>query len=465
MSTSWCRSPRTTDPSDETEDACETKYWALQDANYNALAIVDSDGDLKERYEYTPYGQRTVYESPGSNDPRCHAPILESQRVTADGLEAAYGLCDIGHQGLLFDKEWGWYDNRGRGYIPRLGRFPQRDPKGNVDGNSLYEYLMSRPTRGFDPYGFEFTEQEVIASFREMFPDSLAETLLNRAMRGKSPLKIACTSLHWYQFDFGRWAVRREAAMPYGWTVRIQKDLDKYQAAAALAEALLEDSDFGGIRDDEEYYQATKRQGQVEAFSELRARNLAEAQRWSRMLVELYMSGIAIANEAGDWVLTIDALQKGEMGFGEAALAMSPLISGGMIKAGRVLVKKGDTFVDITHLARRAASKDEVAQFLRRADDAADALKNTRTGRIVFEHADTRHLLDVARGNLKHVQEVKDAARGLTQRIPVLKKRLVNPALTAAERLATQQELGLASKTLDAIEDALAGRLPRHGQW
>jgi len=128
-------------------------------------------------------------------------------------------------------------------------------------------------------------------------------------------------------------------------------------------------------------------------------------------------------------------------------------------------VKKGDTFVDITHLARRAASKDEVAQFLRRADDAADALKNTRTGRIVFEHADTRHLLDVARGNLKHVQEVKDAARGLTQRIPVLKKRLVNPALTAAERLATQQELGLASKTLDAIEDALAGRLPRHGQW
>ena len=36
---------------------------------------------------------------------------------------------------------------------PRLGRFMQRDPKGYVDGMSLYEYVNSRPTRYVDPQG------------------------------------------------------------------------------------------------------------------------------------------------------------------------------------------------------------------------------------------------------------------------------------------------------------------------
>ena len=36
-------------------------YYACQDANYNVLGLLDADGTLIERYEYTPYGQRTVY--------------------------------------------------------------------------------------------------------------------------------------------------------------------------------------------------------------------------------------------------------------------------------------------------------------------------------------------------------------------------------------------------------------------
>ena len=59
----------------------------MQDANYNVLGIVESDGDLKERYEYTPYGQRTIYKSAGSEDATCKSPILESQRVTADSAK------------------------------------------------------------------------------------------------------------------------------------------------------------------------------------------------------------------------------------------------------------------------------------------------------------------------------------------------------------------------------------------
>jgi hypothetical protein len=48
----------TTD-SDCMEASPDARYYPLQDANYNVLGLVDKDGDLVERYEYTPYGPRT----------------------------------------------------------------------------------------------------------------------------------------------------------------------------------------------------------------------------------------------------------------------------------------------------------------------------------------------------------------------------------------------------------------------
>ena len=136
--------------------ASDASYYALQDANYNVLAIVASDGDLAERYEYTPYGQRTIFKSPGSNDLLCHAAILESQRVTADSSEATYGLCDIGHQGLMHDKEFGLIYNRARYLHSRHGRFMQQDPLGYVDGMSLYEYVGSGPVSRRDALGLKW---------------------------------------------------------------------------------------------------------------------------------------------------------------------------------------------------------------------------------------------------------------------------------------------------------------------
>ena len=111
------------DPDDGGEDDCETNLYALQDANYNVLGIVESDGDLAERYEYTPYGQRTVFTSAGSDDTLCMSPILESKRVEVSGVPQSYGLCDVGHQGLMHDKEFGLIYNCARHLHPRLGRF------------------------------------------------------------------------------------------------------------------------------------------------------------------------------------------------------------------------------------------------------------------------------------------------------------------------------------------------------
>ena len=101
------------DPTDTTEQLCETLTWALCDANYNVMMIVDASGAVAERYEYSPYGQRTVYISPGANDPEAHAPTAISRRyVTSDAIRQPWGLNPIGHQGLSHDEA---YESTGAG--------------------------------------------------------------------------------------------------------------------------------------------------------------------------------------------------------------------------------------------------------------------------------------------------------------------------------------------------------------
>ena len=78
------------------------------------------------------------------------SPIKEGQRVLTD---YPHNLCEFGHQGLFFDKEFGLYHNRARYLNPTLGRFMQRDRIGYADGMNLYEYVRSNPLRHVDPRG------------------------------------------------------------------------------------------------------------------------------------------------------------------------------------------------------------------------------------------------------------------------------------------------------------------------
>ena len=176
--------------------------------------MVNATGILVERYEYTPYGRRTIFthnwlladmnddgavnggdyaiwadhygdtdkpesraylngdgeinggddtiygdsygDSYPSNDALVTYPTLESARGLGGGplVPLITGICDTGHQGLLFDKEFGLYYNRARYLHPTLGRFCQRDPSGYVDGMSLYQYVRSAPLTFTDPRGY-----------------------------------------------------------------------------------------------------------------------------------------------------------------------------------------------------------------------------------------------------------------------------------------------------------------------
>jgi len=113
----------------------DQRHYALQDANYSLTCIVDTNGDAQERYLYTPYGARAIFDGGFSS-------IGSS----------AYDW-NIGHQGLMHDTESSLVYNRKRMLHPGLGRFMQRDPLGYQDAANLYEYVRSAPQQFQDPSG------------------------------------------------------------------------------------------------------------------------------------------------------------------------------------------------------------------------------------------------------------------------------------------------------------------------
>jgi len=147
--------------STNTTAPCEVFYQPCHDANFSVTQLLDSDGALVERYVYTPYGQRYAFKvSSAETSPYFGTyAIKHSQPVVVQGtVEQPYGICDIGHQGLMYDKEIDLYYNRARYLDPTLGRFIGRDPKQYIDGNNLYEYLRGNPLNGRDPMGAERIE-------------------------------------------------------------------------------------------------------------------------------------------------------------------------------------------------------------------------------------------------------------------------------------------------------------------
>lgn len=128
------------------------RLYALQDANFNVSAVVNTAGAVGERYQYDPYGSCTVLDA----------------NFTAD----ADGASDVGwiylHQGARYDAATGLYffniGGNGRDYSPALGRWQEQDRwrrdadrptarDGYPNNLSRYESRLSNPIRYLDPTG------------------------------------------------------------------------------------------------------------------------------------------------------------------------------------------------------------------------------------------------------------------------------------------------------------------------
>jgi len=118
------------------EDPGDLNLYFLQDRIYNIVALTDTDGAVKERAWYEPYGKATV-------------------RRESDGQEQGASFFDNPYlfQGRRWCTESSLYYFRNRDLSPTLGRFVQRDPVGYVGGVSLYEFVSSAPSAFVDLLG------------------------------------------------------------------------------------------------------------------------------------------------------------------------------------------------------------------------------------------------------------------------------------------------------------------------
>ena len=112
-------------------------YFYIRDRRANIIGLVDVNGNVVEKYEYTPFGQMTIYDADGMM-------IFDN--------ESAIGN-PYGFTGRRWDPESELWYYRNRMYSDYLGRFLQRDPAGFVDSYNLYAYTANNPLAFGDPSG------------------------------------------------------------------------------------------------------------------------------------------------------------------------------------------------------------------------------------------------------------------------------------------------------------------------
>ena len=125
---------------DLVHQATGTRYYSLQDANWNVTSLCSPSANILERYQYSPYGVLQIL-----------TPTWTSRATSQYNNPYSY-------TGRRFDQESNIYYYRNRFYNPALGRFINRDPIGYGDGMNLYRgYFVPG---GNDPSGL--TNQEEI---------------------------------------------------------------------------------------------------------------------------------------------------------------------------------------------------------------------------------------------------------------------------------------------------------------
>jgi RHS repeat-associated protein len=112
------------------------RLYAEQDANFNTTALVNTSGQVVERYVYSPYGAVTVLDASGT-----------ALAGSAFGWKYAF-------QGGRLDPVTGDILYAARNYDPIRGVWMQEDPLGLAAGDSnLYRYVGNDPANAVDPSG------------------------------------------------------------------------------------------------------------------------------------------------------------------------------------------------------------------------------------------------------------------------------------------------------------------------
>lgn len=191
------------------------RYGVLRSARWNVLALHDlvtHTNGIVELYSYDIFGARSIWAANGTT----------SRAVSSYGME-------IGNTSCRHDKKFIYMRNRY--YDPISGEFISRDPKGFVDGSSLYRgYFQSSAV---DPMGLGLvvttadgntvSADEYIAKQGDLNPEKLNIELIEELTRQHNPdtlatLMVTLPAVDYEKFQDRFGAPESEVAAGDGWT-------------------------------------------------------------------------------------------------------------------------------------------------------------------------------------------------------------------------------------------------------
>lgn len=114
------------------------RLYALQDANWNVVAVTNAGGAVQERYRYSAYGTPTFLQ-----------PNFTPRSPNQSGLD-----WETLYAGYRFDRASGLYQVRFRYLNSTIGQWITRDPiEYESNDNNLYRYIKSNPCVSTDSDG------------------------------------------------------------------------------------------------------------------------------------------------------------------------------------------------------------------------------------------------------------------------------------------------------------------------
>src|SRR5262249_10649909 len=123
-------------------DTPTVRMYSQQDLDFNVVDLVDTSGNVQERYIYDPYGATTI--------------LTATWSTRGSSLYAWVFL----HQGGRYDNATRLYYFRNRDFSSSLGRWIENDPAGYGAGDmNLYRDESNDPANRLDALGLEDTEK------------------------------------------------------------------------------------------------------------------------------------------------------------------------------------------------------------------------------------------------------------------------------------------------------------------
>jgi RHS repeat-associated protein len=144
--------PSCSQPDGDLDDSGDEVVYYTNDANMNVTALVNTSGEVVERYAYEAYGAPTILN--GVKD----AAGTNTSTSEWDERTVATFQNEILNNGYRYNYETGNSQVRWREYSPTLGRWLTRDPAGYVDGTNLHQYAIGNPPTRLDQLGLASTQ-------------------------------------------------------------------------------------------------------------------------------------------------------------------------------------------------------------------------------------------------------------------------------------------------------------------